>query len=116
MVGRPAVTEDQLQRAAFDYLRYAVPHALVWHCPNGGSRNRIEAAKLKGMGVVRGVPDLAILSDRGFHFIEIKVGKNKVTTEQDDFMAQARALGADTAICRSLDDVTLALRTWRLIP
>lgn len=31
---------------------------LLHHCPNGGSRNKAEAVKLKQMGVKAGIPDL----------------------------------------------------------
>ena len=33
---------------------------LLFHIPNGGSRNKIEAAKLKAQGVKPGVPDICL--------------------------------------------------------
>ena len=33
---------------------------LLYHCPNGGSRNKAEAVKLKQMGVKAGIPDLCL--------------------------------------------------------
>ena len=33
---------------------------LLYHVPNGGSRNKAEASKLKRMGVRAGVPDLVL--------------------------------------------------------
>jgi hypothetical protein len=43
---------------------------LLFHCPNGGRRNKVEAAILRAMGVKSGVPDVwlpvaGILSPRG---------------------------------------------------
>lgn len=33
---------------------------LIYHIPNGGSRNQLEAANLKRQGVKAGVPDLTL--------------------------------------------------------
>ena len=47
----------------------------LFHIPNGGSRHKIEAGKLKAMGVKPGVPDLALLVPKGPYnglFIELK--------------------------------------------
>ena len=37
----------------------------VFHIPNGGSRHKAEAARLKAQGVKAGVPDLCIPVARG---------------------------------------------------
>lgn len=39
--------------------------ALLYHVPNGGSRNKIEAARLRAQGVKSGVPDLCLPVARG---------------------------------------------------
>jgi len=52
---------------------------LIYHIPNGGSRNTLEAANLKRQGVKAGVPDLCLpVARNGFHglYIEMKYGKN----------------------------------------
>ena len=41
---------------------------LLFHIPNGGSRNKAEAANLKAQGVKPGVPDLCLPVARcGYH-------------------------------------------------
>lgn len=58
---------------------------MLYHIPNGGSRNKIEAAHLKQQGVKAGVPDLCLPVSRGeYHglYIELKYGKNKPTENQ----------------------------------
>lgn len=58
---------------------------MLYHIPNGGSRNKIEAAHLKQQGVKAGVPDLCLPVARGEHhglYIELKYGKNKPTENQ----------------------------------
>ena len=48
--------QDAIQCAVFDHIRVRVSRDLVaWHTPNGGKRNRIEAARFKGLGVRAGV-------------------------------------------------------------
>lgn len=51
---------------------------LKWlhHSPNGGSRNKREAAKFKAMGTKSGFPDLLLLAKRGPYgglLIELKI-------------------------------------------
>ena len=57
-----AVSEDAEQIALFEWARLAQgahPElALLLHIPNGGSRHKLEAMKLKRLGVRPGVPDL----------------------------------------------------------
>lgn len=51
---------------------------LIYHIPNGGSRNELEAANLKRQGVKAGVPDLTLpVALNGYHglYIEMKFGK-----------------------------------------
>jgi hypothetical protein len=110
--------EDDLQRAVAQYLDI---HGWLWcHCPNGGKRNAREAARLKGMGVKPGVPDVLIFETwcevRGseptvFEFsghgiaIELKSPKGRTTKTQDAWLAGLRRRGWKTAVCRSIDEV-----------
>jgi hypothetical protein len=44
------------------------------HCPNGGKRNRIEAARMKGYGVRAGYPDYLLdLARGGYHGMRIEL-------------------------------------------
>jgi hypothetical protein len=76
-------SEDALQKSVAKYLDSI--GAFWYHCPNGGSRNGIEAAKLKAMGVKPGVPDCMILDQKHDYSglaIELKVGYNKPSEHQ----------------------------------
>lgn len=58
---------------------------LLFHIPNGGSRNKIEAARLKAQGVKPGVPDLFLPVARGVWFglfIELKRQKGGRVSDQ----------------------------------
>ena len=74
---------------------------LLYHIPNGGSRNKIEAANLKRQGVRAGVPDLCLPVARGeYHgiYIEMKHGKNKPTQKQEEWLEKLTKQGYLTAV------------------
>lgn len=75
---------------------------LLYHVPNGGSRNRLEAANLKRQGVKAGVPDLCLPVARGgFHglYIEMKYGKNKLSENQKQWLSDLRKQGYAAEVC-----------------
>lgn len=75
---------------------------LIFAIPNGGSRNKLEAANLKRQGVKAGVPDLCVPVARGgYHglFIEMKYGKNKTTTSQDEWLETLNREGYLAKVC-----------------
>ena len=81
---------------------------LKWlhHCPNGGSRNRMEAVKFKQMGVKAGVSDLCLPYPKGVYcglYIEMKYGKNGQQDSQKEFLADMAAAGHFVATCYSGD-------------
>lgn len=90
--------EAQLQSACVRYFRYRYPKykRLLFHVPNGGSRNVIEAANLKEQGVVSGVADLILLKPKhnyGSLCIELKIGRNKQTENQIQWARDATEEG-----------------------
>lgn len=75
---------------------------LLYHIPNGGSRNRIEAANLKRQGVKAGVPDLCLPVARGkYHglYIEMKYGKNKTSENQNKWLMALKKQDYAVAVC-----------------
>lgn len=95
---------------------------LKWlhHCPNGGSRKRQEAVKLKQMGVRAGVSDLCLPYPRGSYcglYIELKYGNNRQQPSQKEFLADMAAAGHFVATCYSAKDaVDLIEEYLRLEP
>ena len=81
------ISEQETQIMLISYCDWrGVP---VFHVPNGGSRNAREAAILKAQGVRAGVPDLCFPAARhGYNglFVELKVGKNKPTPQQREWL------------------------------
>ena len=102
--------EDDFQKSVAKYLDNI--QATWFHCPNGGSRNAIEASKLKGMGVKPGVPDCLILDQlKGFSglAIELKVGYNKPSEQQLLFLDKLVAQNWLVIVSWSLDEVITVL-------
>lgn len=74
------------------------------HIPNGGSRNKQEAVKLKQMGVKAGVSDLHLPFPKGAYiglYIEMKYGSNKPTKEQIEFLSTMQDAGHLVMVCYS---------------
>lgn len=93
------------QRNVIIYCRFRkIP---VFHIPNGGSRNKYEAANLKEQGVSAGVPDLCFpVARNGFHglYIEMKAGKNKTTPAQEKWLELLNDNGYQAVVCRGFDE------------
>lgn len=106
-------SEDNLQKVVARWLDYS---GYLWfHPANGGSRNIIEASKFKAMGVKAGVPDIVICQSSGlFHalFIELKVGKNKLTSTQIAWHGKLRQNRYFVAVCYSFDEVKLTVENY----
>ena len=99
--------EDKLQAACVNWFRYQYPDMTLFAIPNGGSRNPVEAAKLKRTGTLAGVADLFLMAPRnGFHgaWIECKVGRNKQTQAQEQFEEKALKAGYDYTIVWDVDE------------
>lgn len=103
---KPIPHEANEQEALFGWarlMRGKYPELdLLYHIPNGGSRNRIEAANLKRQGVKAGVPDLCLPVARGrYHglYIEMKYGKNKTSDKQNKWLDALSKQGYAVAVC-----------------
>lgn len=83
--------------------------ALQWlhHIPNGGQRSKATAARLKAAGVKSGVPDLCLpYPCGGYHglYIELKVGKNKPTANQNAWLDYLDGAGYCVRVCWGADE------------
>lgn len=70
----PTLSEIQIQAKGYQYIFNNFPalRQLIFHVPNGGSRDAREGMQLKASGVTAGVPDLLFISQGKLHFIEVK--------------------------------------------
>ena len=77
---------------------------LMYHVPNGGSRNEREAANLKRQGVKAGVPDVCLPVPRGSKhglYIEMKAEGNKPTAKQNEWLSALENQGYAVSVCYS---------------
>lgn len=76
---------------------------LLHHIPNGGSRNKIEAARLKAQGVKPGVPDVFLpVARKSYHglYIELKRRKNgHVSDLQEKWIEVLNVQGYMAVVC-----------------
>ena len=89
--------------------------ALIYHIPNGGSRNKLEAIALKKQGVKAGVPDLCLPVARGeYHglYIEMKFGKNKTTQFQDEWLAALQKQNYKAVVCYGAEEAMSILKDY----
>lgn len=88
--------ESMIQRAAVRELRILLPRPCrVFHVPNGGQRNLIEAKHLKNLGVERGVADICVLLPGRVAWLEVKAPGQKQRPEQKQFEADVTVLGME---------------------
>ena len=97
------MTEDQLQEGVAQLLRYQRLDSIWFHVPNGGSRNVVEAAKLKRMGTRAGVADLVFINGDRSACIELKKKNGRQTESQKEFQADCEAKGIPYFIIKSDD-------------
>lgn len=99
-------TEAEEQAALFQWASYIPELKYMFAIPNGGSRHPYEARNLKRQGVKSGVPDLCLpLARGGYHslYIEMKVGRNKPTDNQSEYIDYLNANGFMAVVCYGFD-------------
>jgi hypothetical protein len=104
--------EDALQKALVDYLDLALPDdAMYFAVPNGGKRLAREAARLKSLGVLAGIPDLCIIWRGTVIFLELKAPKRgSLTTVQRDVHHRLLFCGVPVWTIRKVEQAEYLLR------
>lgn len=101
-------SEQQEQIALFNwaeqcYKSNIYPELELLHAiPNGGYRKPKEAKLLVASGVKSGVPDIFLPVPKGkYHglYIELKVGKNKTSKNQNDWLYKLNRQGYGVKVC-----------------
>lgn len=116
----PTPTENQIQIALVDRLKYQAPKNVVYfHVPNGGPRDKKYGALFKAMGTMPGVPDLIFFWPwRNILFLELKAEGRHPASAQINFAEKIRDCGwlgcwkwAD-----NLDDAVKILQEQGILP
>jgi len=117
--GLPTEQEEQIAlfRWAQAYSMIEPALELLHHIPNGGSRNKLEAANLKREGVKAGVPDICLpVARRGYHGLYIELKRTAGSRVQDTQKQWLHALNDQeyfAALCRGHDEA-ISLIVWYL--
>lgn len=84
---------------------------IVFHVPNGGSRDAKEACNLKTQGVLAGIPDLGIMCPGGHTiWIEMKAEDGRVSAMQTALHPHIAMLGFNMIVAYSAEEALAALR------
>ena len=97
--------ESKIQQSFIKWIRHQYPYIICFAIPNGGNRSKIEAAIMKGEGVLAGVADLFIMkpnTKKHGLFIEVKTLKGKLTKSQEEFKKNSISNRYEYVICRNL--------------
>ena len=112
-------SEDTEQIAVIQWAQWNEDRypELKWlhHIPNGGSRNRLEAVKLKQMGVKPGVSDLCLPYSKGMYcglYIEMKFGTNRQQDSQKEFLRDMAEAGHYVATCYSAEEAVQVIEKY----
>lgn len=92
--------ESLAQRAIIEHCKLC--KIKIFSIPNGGKRDAREAYFLKLEGASAGIPDLCIPYMRGGYgalWIELKVGKNKPTKLQQEWIKYLNSAGYMAVVC-----------------
>lgn len=110
--------EERLQVAIVQFLQLMAHKDVIWyHVPNGEKRSKRTAGRLKAMGVVPGVPDLAfVLPDGRAAYMELKAPKGRMEPAQRDFREKCLARGIPHAVCADLKTALAVLVEWGILP
>lgn len=97
-------TEDTEQMQIINYCNsmsaYVPEYAMIYHIPNEGKRKN--GAKLKRIGLRKGIPDLCLPVPKiGFHglYIELKKMHLKASKEQKEWLFKLEQQGYAVSIC-----------------
>jgi VRR-NUC domain len=108
--------ESALQVAVMAYLRAVLPSSVrAFAIPNGLHTSKLQAARAVKEGLTAGVLDICLVRSNGLcAFIELKVGKNKLSEAQFEFLDWCVSHFIPAAVCRSIDDVRDCLAAWHI--
>lgn len=107
------MSEDRLQQECVMWFNNEYPHlrGLLFSVPNGGKRDRREAALLKSTGLYPGVADLVFLYRRQTYFLELKTEKGVQSTVQKDWQSKVKEHGFNYYIIRRTLEFRYAIKS-----
>ena len=119
-ISRSEVPTEHAEQTQFfllaSYILTADQYSLLWATPNGGLREKRNAAALVAEGVKKGVPDVVFAYPTEAYsglFIEFKRRKgSKVSDEQKEMISRLRNSGYKAEICYGCDEGIATLKAY----
>jgi hypothetical protein len=112
----PELDEQEIQRAIVEHLSWrAHPDTFCFHVPLGGYRRPTEAAILKSIGTIAGIPDLVCIFEGRCYALELKTERGRVTEVQRVTHERLRRASAEVAVAFGLDHALATLERWRIL-
>jgi elongation factor P hydroxylase len=107
------MSEDRIQQLSYQWFHnnYPMYRGLLFHVPNGGSRNAREGAKFKTMGVRPGVADFLFMLQGVTYNIELKTLTGKQSKHQLDWQRLVEQQGFKYFVVRSLSEFQELIKT-----
>lgn len=110
-------TESLIQKQCVFWFRLQYPKLakLLFAVGNGGKRNKIEAAIMKGEGVTAGVADLLLLFPNSKYHglaIEMKTPTGKQQDTQKEWQKLVEAVGYKYVLCRSFEQFQAVINSY----
>ena len=108
------MSEHRLQQACAAFLSATLPHNVAWTSIDAalGRNDRMASVFRKMRGQKPGWPDVILCYNGTLHGIELKTSKGRLSDAQHVAHAQIEEAGGKIFVCRSIEDVERALRTW----
>ena len=110
------LNEAAEQENVFLWTYYIPECQFMYAVPNGGSRNRLEAANLKRQGVKAGVPDIVLpVARKGYHglYIELKVKSGgRTSSDQKDYIEFLTENGYLARVCKGAEEAVALIKEY----
>lgn len=109
--------ESNIQQSCVMWFRLQYPPlaTLLFAIPNGGSRNYLEAKKMKKEGITAGVSDLILLHPNSqYHALCVEM-KRKGTYQkpaQKSWQKEVEKKGYKYIVCRSIDEFIIEINKY----
>lgn len=110
------MSETEIHKTICQHLAERPAPNMVWfHVPNEGKRSYKSAARLKKMGMRKGVADFIFIHGGRTFALELKLPKKNPSIEQMQFISDVNAAGGFACMAQGLDASLRVLETWGLL-
>lgn len=103
------MTESKIQQSIFKWyhnnfcLKHHEPQNIIFSVPNESSNVKEQMYK-KSLGLISGVSDLIVITQKEVIFVEVKTQTGRQSKKQKEFQSKVEALGFRYVVVRSLDE------------